>query len=289
MQPQVPSPPQELQRPALYLVPTPIGNLQDMSARALSVLQRVDLIAAEDTRHSAGLFSLLGIPAKGRLVSYHEHNAQTRSKELAHRIAQENLALALVTDAGTPACSDPGYRLVRAVAEAGITVIPLPGPAAFLCALVASGLPTDRFLFVGFLSPKTKARRQALEALQSQRATLCLYVSPRRIIEVLRDSLEVLGDRKISVSRELTKRYEETLRGSTTEVLADLEARDQIRGEVALIIQGAPETSTDLLDPEVERLVKTLQNADLDPRTIKTIVAQHFGLSKKEVYGLLKQ
>lgn len=279
-----------LQRPALYVVPTPIGNLGDASPRSLQVLAQADLIAAEDTRTTGRLLQLLGVKASGSLVSYHDHNAASRSQSLIERIQQHQLALALVSDAGTPGCSDPGFRLIRAAAEAGLPILPLPGPAAFLCALTASGLPTDRFLFVGFLPQKSKARQQALAELAPLSASLCLYESPRRVIDLLGDIHEVLGERQVSLSRELTKLHEETLRGTAQELKALLEQRDGLKGECALIIQGAPAQAAVTGDAaDALRLIKSLQSAGLRPRQIKEVVAEHYQMNKKEIFALMQE
>jgi 16S rRNA (cytidine1402-2'-O)-methyltransferase len=280
--------PTALLRPALYVVPTPIGNLGDATPRAREVLSQADLIAAEDTRNTGRLLQLLGVKAEGSLVSYHDHNASARSQSLVQRVQEQQLALALVSDAGTPGCSDPGFRLIRAAAQANIPVIPLPGPAAFLCALVASGLPTDRFLFVGFLPQKARARQQALEELSTQTATLCLYESPRRVVDLLDDIHTVLGPRLVSLSRELTKMHEETLRGDAGALRDLIKERGGLKGECAVIIQGAPEQAALTGDQaDALRLVKTLQKAGLRPRQIKEVVAEHCQISKKEVFALL--
>lgn len=275
--------------PALYVVPTPLGNLKDASPRARGVLAQVDVIAAEDTRTAQKLLQLLGVRSRARLVSYHEHNDASRAESLAAWMAREGLRVALVSDAGTPACSDPGYRLIRAALDVGARVIPLPGPAAFLCALMASGLPTDRFLFVGFLPSKREARRQALEDLKDHHASLCLYESPRRLVELLEDVAQVLGpSRRVSVSRELTKRHEETLRGLAADLAAELSARGEVRGEVSLVIEGAPPEAQEGGDQaQARKLAALLRKHGLKPAQIKEVVAEHCGLSKKDVYAML--
>lgn len=278
-----------IQRPALYLVPTPIGNLRDASPRSQWLLSEVDVIAAEDTRHTGHLLQLLGVKARGQFVSYHEHNDEARSEALVLLMQEQALSVALVSDAGTPGCADPGYRLVRAAVAAQVPVIPLPGPAAFLCALTVSGLPTDRFLFVGFLPSKEVARRAALEELAEVRATLCLYEAPHRLLALLRDVEATLGSRRVSVSRELTKRHEETLRGTPGELLAVLEPRGEPRGECAVVIEGAreqaPRTAS---EEEALRLIEALRAAQIKPREIKEVVSRFCGLEKKEVFALLQ-
>ena len=184
----------------LYLVATPIGNLEDITMRALRVLKEADLIACEDTRHTGRLLQHFGISKP--TVSYHEHNERTRAPELVERLVKGE-RIALVTDAGTPGISDPAYRIVTEAIERGVEVVPIPGATALVAALIASGLPTDSFLFAGFLPPKQQARRGRLEELQTQRATLVLYEAPHRIRETLADALEILGDRPAVLAREL--------------------------------------------------------------------------------------
>ncbi len=278
----------EVEPSTLYIVPTPIGNLGDMSPRGRAILAGVDLIAAEDTRTTRQLLAALGMSVRARLVSYHDHNARQRAPAIAREMAEGGISAALVSDAGTPACSDPGFRLVVACVEAGLRVVPLPGPAAFLCALVASGLPTDRFLFLGFLPSSSGKRQHHLEEVRRQSATLCLYESPRRLVEVLRDALEILGDRRACVAREVTKRYEEFLRGPLSALIEILAARDAIRGEVVLIIEGdvAP-PQEGAQNAEALRLIDTLRGLDTPPNAIKKIVAAHTGMSPREVYALM--
>ncbi|HEV2763744.1 MAG TPA: 16S rRNA (cytidine(1402)-2'-O)-methyltransferase, partial [Pyrinomonadaceae bacterium] len=200
----------------LYLVATPIGNLEDITRRALRVLSEVDLVACEDTRHTRQLLERYGIDRP--TVSYHEHNEQERAAELASRLAAGE-SVALVSDAGTPAVSDPGFRLVRACVEQGVAVVPVPGPSAFVAALVASGLPTDEFYFGGFLPARTHARRARLEEVRALRATLVFYETPHRLAHALADALELLGEREAAVARELTKLHEEIVRGRLSELL----------------------------------------------------------------------
>lgn len=271
----------------LYIVPTPIGHLGDLSPRARDVLESVDLIAAEDTRHARHLFQVAGLSPRARLQSYHDHNARQRAAGLIAQLRQRDLSLALISDAGTPGCSDPGFRLVRAAIAQGVRVVPLPGPAAFLCALVASGLPTDRFLFVGFLPQSGGKRRAALKALRDEPATLCLYTSPHRVIDVLSDLRDTFGDRQACVARELTKRHEELLHGDLNSLIDTLSARDAVRGEIALIVEGHQRAEDDADLGEARRLIATLQAHDLPPRTIKRVVAAHLGMRPKAVYKLM--
>ena len=201
----------------LYLVGTPIGNLEDMTFRAVRILQTVDLIAAEDTRHTGKLLHhfQVGTPQ----ISYHDHNRHSRTAELLERL-QEGKTIALVTDAGMPGISDPGYELVKACAEAAITVVPIPGPSAAIAALIASGLPCDRFIFEGFLPAKPQARRAHLEVLQTEPRTLIFYEAPHRLRQMLQDFLVLGADRQIVLARELTKRYEEIWRGTVEAAIA---------------------------------------------------------------------
>ena len=218
----------------LVLVATPIGNLEDVSARALRVLREADLVAAEDTRHTRKLLSHYGIPAQ--VVSLHEHNERARAASLIERVL-EGQVVALVTDAGSPGIADPGYPVVRAAVAAGVRVESIPGPSAVITALQVSGLPTDAFLFAGFLPPKGAARRRRLEELSAQRETVVVFESPHRIDKCLEDLEAVWGERPIALARELTKLHEQVLRGSAREVRAALRA-DWKRGEMVLVLGG---------------------------------------------------
>ncbi|RYM04903.1 16S rRNA (cytidine(1402)-2'-O)-methyltransferase [Sporolactobacillus sp. THM7-7] len=219
----------------LYLVPTPIGNLDDITFRALDVLKRADLLAAEDTRQTMKLCSRFDIHVP--LVSYHEHNKKTSGEKLMHELTAGK-KIALVTDAGTPAISDPGADLVSACIERQVPVVPLPGANAAVTGLVASGLPTDHFLFYGFLPRTGKERDQALHDLSVLPYTLIFYESPFRVLETLKDIEKVFGSRRVSLSRELTKRYETFVRGSIGDVIALLDRRDKLKGEICLIVEG---------------------------------------------------
>ena len=218
----------------LVLVATPIGNLEDVSARALRVLREADLVAAEDTRHTRKLLSHYGIPAQ--VVSLHEHNERARAASLIERVL-EGQVVALVTDAGSPGIADPGYPVVRAAVAAGVRVESIPGPSAVITALQVSGLPTDAFLFAGFLPPKGAARRRRLEELSAQRETVVVFESPHRIDKCLEDLEAVWGERPIALARELTKLHEQVLRGSAREVRAALRAEWK-RGEMVLVLGG---------------------------------------------------
>jgi 16S rRNA (cytidine1402-2'-O)-methyltransferase len=218
----------------LFLVATPIGNLDDITPRALRVLGEADVIAAEDTRHTRRLLDHFGIGT--RMVSLFEHNERARSRELVERLEQGE-DVAVVTDAGSPGISDPGYPLVRAAVEAGLKVESVPGPSAVIAALQVSGLPTDAFTFIGFLPPKSAARRKRFADLQDRRETLVAFESPHRIDACLADLAEVWGDRPVALARELTKMHEQVLRGTAAEVRAAL-APAQRRGEIVLVLGG---------------------------------------------------
>src|SRR6266852_8270083 len=220
--------------PALYLVGTPIGNLEDLTLRAVRVLKEVDVIACEDTRQTQKLLNHYGIAT--RTISYHEHNEMTRSAELVKEM-QEGASVALVTDAGMPGISDPGYRLIALAIRHRVPVVPIPGASAFLAALVASGLPTDSFRFSGFLPSKSGQRRKLLESVRESPRTQVFYEAPHRLLETLTDLVEVLGeDRHIVVAREVTKIHEEFLRGRAVEVLEQLQGRGDVKGEITLLI-----------------------------------------------------
>jgi 16S rRNA (cytidine1402-2'-O)-methyltransferase len=228
--------PSEPRAGTLYLVGTPIGNVEDLSPRAQRILGAVDLIAAEDTRHTQGLLGRFGI--KKPLVSYHDHNKEGRTPELVARLG-EGASVAIVSDAGSPGISDPAFTLVRAAVLAGVPIVPVPGPSSALCALEVSGLPTDRFTFEGFLPRRASKRRARIEELHGDRRTLIFFESPHRLRACLADLADFLGDRPASISRELTKKFEETQRGTLRSLLAWVESKTP-RGEFVLVVGGAP-------------------------------------------------
>jgi len=217
----------------LYIVSTPIGNLEDITLRALRILKEVDIVAAEDTRKTKYLLGHFNIEKK--LVSYYSYNEERRIPELIERL-KNGESVALVSDAGTPGISDPAYHIVREAIGQGIPIIPIPGATAFLPALVASGLPAESFLFEGFL-PTKKGRKTKLEQLKSEERTIILYESPHRILRTLHDLLEVLGDRDAAVGRELTKKFEEIVRGKLSKIIAKFE-KEKIRGEFVIVVAG---------------------------------------------------
>ncbi|HVW09686.1 MAG TPA: 16S rRNA (cytidine(1402)-2'-O)-methyltransferase [Bryobacteraceae bacterium] len=268
----------------LYVVSTPIGNLEDITYRAVRILKEVDWVACEDTRTTRRLLDHYGISKP--TVSYHEHNETGRAAELIGRIEQGESG-ALVSDAGTPLLSDPGYRLVRAAADAGIRVEALPGPSALLAGLVVSGLPTDRFLFAGFLPVKPGQRRHLLESMADEAATLVFYEAPHRIVEALEDIAATLGDRRVVVARELTKIHEEVLRGAADEVRESLIARDAVRGEFVVMIAKAETPAGGADDTPIEVTIETLIGAGIERMEAIKTVARERGLSKREVYKLI--
>lgn len=259
----------------LYVVATPIGNLEDITLRAIRVLKEAALIACEDTRHTRKLLDHYGISKP--MVSYHDHNETERAVEMLAQL-ESGESIALVSDAGTPLISDPGYRLVTAAIAAGIAVIPIPGPNAAITALSASGLPTDAFRFCGFLPPKTSHRRKLLEELKSESCTLIFYEAPHRIAEALEDIDAVLGQREIVVARELTKLHEQFLRGTPAALRDQLSAR----GEMTILIGKAQ--SPDPPDTPMEDQVAALEKQGVSKMDAIKRVAKSRGLSKREVY-----
>jgi 16S rRNA (cytidine1402-2'-O)-methyltransferase len=274
--------------PALYLVGTPIGNLEDITLRALRVLKEVDVIACEDTRQTQKLLNHYAIAT--RTTSYHEHNEMTKSAELVKEM-QEGASVALVTDAGMPGISDPGYRLIALAIRHRVPVVPVPGASAFLAALVASGLPTDSFRFSGFLPAKRGERRAALEAVKNSPRTQVFYEAPHRIVETLTDVVEVLGAaRHVVVAREVTKLHEEFLRGRAGEVLENLKARESVKGEITLLIgkaeEGEANVETGALARQSvrQRVEKIMAEEKVDEKTALKKVARERGVSKSEAY-----
>lgn len=267
----------------LFLVGTPIGNVGDMSPRARETLAEIDLVAAEDTRRTGRLLSRLGIRAK--LVSFFEGNEARRTEELVAAL-REGRDVAVVSDAGMPGLSDPGYRLVRACVDGGIDVSVVPGPSAAIAGLVVSGLRTDRFTFEGFLPRKAGDRRARLEELASDPRTLVLFESPRRVARTLQEIESVLGDRRVAVCREITKLHEEILRGPASEVRSRLGEREEVRGEVVLVVEGAGPP----LVPTLERLVEeaeALVAGGVRKREAATAVARRHDVPANEIYRAL--
>lgn len=271
--------------PALYIVATPIGNLGDITHRAVAVLSQVDLVAAEDSRRTSQLLDAHGIDA--RLLPYHEHSAPTVAQGIVREIAAGR-AIALVSDAGTPTISDPGYRLVRAVQDEGLPVVPIPGACAAIAALSATGLPSDRFCFEGFLPAKREARRARLKALERAEDTRIFYEAPHRIAETLDDCVSILGsEREAALARELTKRFETLRRGSLT-ALQDWVRDDpnQTRGEIVLLIGPNSDSAGEALDGQALQLLRDL--AELVPaRKAAKLMARYTGRPARELYDEL--
>ncbi len=280
-----------LMRPALYVVGTPIGNLEDITVRALRVLKEVDLIACEDTRQTQKLLTHYAISTPK--ISYHEHNEITRSAELVKQM-QEGASVALVTDAGMPGISDPGYRLITLAIRHHLPIVPIPGPSAFLVALVASGLSTDSFLFQGFLPAKRGERRAVLEQLKNSPATQMFYEAPHRISETLEDVVEILGtERHVVVAREVTKLHEEFLRAPAGEVLEMLRLRAAVKGEITLLIGKAEVRESGIEQPARvnvrQRIDQIMAEQKIDEKSALKKVARERGISKSEAYRELQR
>ncbi len=288
----------------LYIVATPIGNLEDITLRALRTLREADLIACEDTRQTRKLLDHAGISKPA--VSYHDHNESERAAELIAKL-EAGMKIALVSDAGTPLISDPGYRLVTAAVDAGIPVVPIPGACAAVAALSASGLPPDSFRFCGFLPPKSSQRRKFLEDLKSETGTLIFYEAPHRVLNALEDIEAVMGGRRVVLARELTKIHEEFLRGTAAEIRAQLGERAVVRGEITILVgkrevgQGRPVPVVGQGralpvvgqghalpgDAPIEDAVRALEQQGLSRMDAIKRVAKDRGIPKREVYRLL--
>lgn len=276
----------EDQKGILYLVPTPIGNLEDMSFRAIRLLKEADFIAAEDTRNTKKLCNYFEI--KTPIISYHEHNKESSGFKLLEKL-KEGVKIALVSDAGMPTISDPGYELVAAAVEEGLTVVPLPGANAALTALIASGLPCQPFYFYGFLNRQKREKKKELEQLKKQTATIILYESPHRLKETLAAIKEAFGDRKIVLCRELTKKYEEFIRGTISEAVSWAN-QEEIRGEFCLIVEGTDE----LFDEEEtswweqlsveEHVNHYISTQNISSKEAIKLTAKDRGLHKRDVY-----
>ncbi len=267
----------------LYLVGTPIGNLEDITLRAIRVLKECDLVAAEDTRTTKNLLRHLGIAKP--LLSYYDPKEEERSPALRERL-RAGEKIALVSESGMPALSDPGFRLVRSAIAAGIPVVPVPGPSSLLAALVVSGLPTARFAFEGFLPARALARRKKLASLAEDERTLVFFESPRRLAAALRDVGLALGDRRVAVARELTKKFEEVIRGTTAEVAARLGGRE-IRGEVVLVVEGKTGGADDSGLPLPDQVKKLQEELGISRMEAIKLVARSRGVRKSDVYRAL--
>lgn len=267
----------------LYIIATPIGNLEDITSRAIRILKEVKLIAAEDTRKTRRLLDAYNI--KTPMTSYFEHNKLTKLSYIMKQLTAGNVAL--VSEAGMPGISDPGYELISSAIKQGIQVIPIPGVSAVTAAVSVSGLPTDRFLFLGFLPPRTSARRRVLKEICSEKSTLVIYEAPHRLIASLKDMHTVFGDRCIAVCRELTKIHEEIFRGNIGDALLHF---TEPRGEFTLVIEGAPDITGRTAPPDIELQMKNLRRAGHSAKEAINALANQTGLSRKELYRIwLKQ
>ncbi len=267
----------------LYLVATPIGNLEDMTFRAVRTLKEVDVIACEDTRHTRMLLDHYGI--RKPLLSYHEHNEQRRAPELVRRLSAGD-SVAIVSDAGMPVLSDPGYTVLQLAIDHGISVVPIPGPSAITTALAVSGLPPDHFLFIGFLPRRSSERRRVLAELAQLPWTLVAFESPHRIGGALADVHAILGNRRLALIRELTKRFEEVIRGPVTDVLEQVQ-KSPLRGELTVVVEGATkDQATAEQPPDVTAHLKQLLASGSSPRDAVGVVAAAHRLPKRTVYQL---
>jgi 16S rRNA (cytidine1402-2'-O)-methyltransferase len=266
----------------LYIVATPIGNLEDITLRALRVLKEVDLIAAEDTRHTKKLLTHYQINTP--LTSYYDHIEADKAPALVAQL-QTGKNIALVSDAGTPAIADPGYRLVKGAAEAGVSVVPIPGPSTVTALLSVSGLPTDRFAFEGFLPAKPAQRRKLLQKLKHEERTLLFFESPHRLHDTLADLETIFGDRPLVLGRELSKMFEEVQRGTITTVRSALQERD-IKGEVALLVAGSDEPHEEAAALPLEEEVQHLLDQGCSLKEIAHSLGERRGLAKREIYAL---
>ncbi|MDK2804242.1 MAG: rRNA (cytidine1402-2-O)-methyltransferase [Peptostreptococcaceae bacterium] len=267
----------------LYVCPTPIGNLEDITLRTIRTLEEVDYIAAEDTRHTIKLLNHLNI--KKPLISLHEHNEAFKSKELIELITSGH-DVALVSDAGMPGISDPGEKLIKQCIESEVEVVTLPGPSAFITALVNSGLDTSRFTFIGFLDRNNKTRKETIEALKSRQETLIFYEAPHRIEKTISELFEILGDRKIVIARELTKKYEQYIRTSLKSLSEDFSMLEH-RGEMVIILEGAIEEVEPEINKEaVEKRIKELLLQDLSTKEVAKQIAIEYKIKKNDAYAL---
>jgi 16S rRNA (cytidine1402-2'-O)-methyltransferase len=269
----------------LFVVATPIGNLEDITFRAVTILKQVHLIAAEDTRHSKKLLTHYGIET--RLISCHEHNEADKTPLFISHL-KNGLHIALISDAGTPTISDPGYHLVRAAAKENIPVIPIPGCCSAMAGLSVSGLPTDAFHFSGFLPKKNQKLQQALESLRNQKATLIFYESPRRIKGLIETMIRIFGDRQACLTREITKIHEEYARGSLSDIFQRLDEKETIKGECSLFVQGCGSKEVVMDDEMLEKVIlDSLASSDLGTSDLARQIAEEYLLSKKKVYEII--
>lgn len=264
----------------LYIVATPIGNLEDITLRALSVLKSVDVIAAEDTRHTGKLLRHYAIT--NPLFSFHDHNERDRIETLLGSL-KKGKQVALVSDAGTPSVSDPGFRLVREAIREGLNVVPIPGVSAAVSALCASGLPTDAFSFYGFPPRKKGKRKEFLSQLRHEKNTLIFYESPHRILPLIEDMVEIFGDREAVLAREMTKLHEEFVRGTLKDIYNELSIRVQIRGECTLIVSEAPDEVLNVENLEQE-ILERLNHDDISPSSLAKDLSSKYSIKKRDIY-----
>jgi 16S rRNA (cytidine1402-2'-O)-methyltransferase len=267
---------------ALYVVATPIGNMADITFRAIQTLKEVALIAAEDTRHTKRLLDHYAI--RNRMVSLHEHNETRRTGMLVKRL-KGGESIAIVSDAGTPTLSDPGYRLIREAIAAEIRIVPIPGASAALTSLCASGLPTDAYVFIGFVPRKEGKRRKTLKSLIAEKKTLVFYESPKRIQALINDLIDTLGDRRGVLSREMTKRHEEFLRGNLSEIFDVLSERPEVKGECTLVVEGGTEKEIPSAEAIREELFQGLHRDGIRLSSLVKSMADRYGLPKKQIYN----
>ncbi len=274
-----------IEKSVLYVVATPIGNLEDITIRSIRVLSGVDVIAAEDTRTTGKLLSFYNITT--RLMSYHEHNEQGRSKDLITRL-KKGESIALVSDAGTPSVSDPGFRLVKAASKEGIRVVPVPGVSAAIAALCAAGLPTDSFVFAGF-PPRKKGRRlEFLNSLSEEKRTIIFYESPKRIVKFVGEIIEAFGSRPAVLGREMTKLHEEFVRGSLVEILEILESRINVKGECTLVVSGKEKKEVSI-DSITSEICDRLKDPDVKPSGLAKELAAKYSIQKSKIYEKIQK
>ena len=277
----------EKPKASLYLVATPIGNLRDITLRALDILFSADIIACEDTRVTAKLKNAYGIKAK--LISYHEHNEEKATQKLLKELSHDNKIIALVSDAGTPLMSDPGYRIAKACIDKNIPVFSIPGACASITAITLSGLPVNRFLFNGFLPSKTKARREELSILAEIPSTLVFYESNHRLLAVLNDMLDILGNRDAVVAREMTKKFEEISRSSLKELIDFYSKKDKIKGELTIVVAPTEKKLQKLTEKEIDEiLISHLKSGD-NIKEISKEIASKTGLKKRDLYNRMQK
>jgi 16S rRNA (cytidine1402-2'-O)-methyltransferase len=265
----------------LYIVATPIGNFDDITLRALEILKQVDIIAAEDTRHTRQLLAHFNISA--RLISCHEHNEQQSAKGIMEKL-KTGSSVALVSNAGTPTVSDPGYRIVNAAINEVIPIVPVPGVSAAITALSVSGLPTDAFCFIGFLPAKKQKREARIKQLESISATLIFYESPKRILTVMDEMIQIMGDRHAVLAREMTKSYEEFIRGNLSRLIEALASRNAIKGEITLLVSGHTEKEPFRFEDISDEIESALQNNEMSISKLARKFSSAYGVSKNRMY-----